>query len=91
MRVRKLGGRGCGRVGRTADGAGRAARRCWALGRRGALRLQGHATGATLAGGARGARPAGRPGRGMGVLLGQQAVHSVHSACFDPISTQYCS
>ena len=25
---------------------------------------------------------------GLGVLLGQQAVHSVHSACFDPIYTQ---
>ena len=23
-----------------------------------------------------------RPGRGLGVLLGQQVVHSVHSACF---------
>ena len=23
--------------------------------------------------------------RGLGMLLGQQAVHSVHSACFDPI------
>ena len=23
--------------------------------------------------------------RGLGVLLGQQAVHSVHSACFDPV------
>ena len=32
-----------------------------------------------------------RPGRGLGVLLGQQAVHSMHSACFDPVSTQYCS
>ena len=31
----------------------------------------------------RGARP--------GVLLGQQAVHSVHSACFWPDLTQYCS
>ena len=29
--------------------------------------------------------------RGPGVLLGQQVVHSVHSACFDPVSTQYCS
>ena len=28
---------------------------------------------------------------GLGVLLGQQAVHSVHSACFDLVSTQYCS
>ena len=34
---------------------------------------------------------AGRSGRGLGLLLGQQAVHSVHSACFDPVSTQYCS
>ena len=32
---------------------------------------------------ARGARPAGRPGRGLGVQLGQWAVHLVHSACFD--------
>ena len=32
-----------------------------------------------------------RPGLGLGMLLGQQAVHLVHSACFDPISTQYCS
>ena len=28
---------------------------------------------------------------GLGVLLGQQAVHSVHSACFGPVSTQYYS
>ena len=30
-------------------------------------------------------------GRGLGVLLGQWAVHSVHSACFWPDLTQYCS
>ena len=29
--------------------------------------------------------------RGLGVLLGQWAVHSVHSACFWPGLTQYCS
>ena len=29
--------------------------------------------------------------RGLGVLLGQWAVHSVHSACFWPSLTQYCS
>ena len=39
----------------------------------------------------RAARAARRPWRGLGVLLGQQAVHSVHSACFDPVSTQYCT
>ena len=38
---------------------------------------------------ARRARPAGRPGRGLGVQLGQWAVHSVHSACFWPGSTRY--
>ena len=36
-----------------------------------------------------GARAAGASG--LGVLLSQQAVHLVHSACFDPVSTQYCS
>ena len=40
---------------------------------------------------ARRARPAGRPGRGLGVQLGQWAVHSVHSACFWPGSTRYFS
>ena len=39
----------------------------------------------------RGALAARRPGRDLGMLLGQQAVHSVHSACFGPVSTQYCS
>ena len=34
--------------------------------------------------GGTGARGAG-VGRCLGVLLGQQAVHSVHSACFDPV------
>ena len=54
---------------------------------------------AGLAAGACGRRERGASGtgtvrsamRGLGVLLGQQAVHSVHSACFDPVSTQYCS
>ena len=27
----------------------------------------------------------------LGVLLGQQAVHLVHSACFDLVLTKYCS
>ena len=26
-----------------------------------------------------------RPGRGLGMLLSQQVVHSLHSACFDPV------
>ena len=47
--------------------------------------------GAYGCGSRRGAREARRPGRGLGVLLGQQAVHSLHSTCFDPVSTQYCS
>ena len=34
---------------------------------------------------ARGVWPAERPGRGLGVQLGQWAVHLVHSACFDPV------
>ena len=39
-----------------------------------------------------GSRRAGHGRLGdLGVLLGQQAVHSVHSACFDPVLTQYCS
>ena len=33
----------------------------------------------------------GRAGAHLGVLLGQQAVHLVHSACFDPVLTQHCS
>ena len=33
----------------------------------------------------RGAWPAGRPGRGLGVQLGQWAVNLVHSACFDHV------
>ena len=42
----------------------------------------------------RGARGAGRRRVAcahLGVLLGQQGVHLVHSACFDPVLTQYCS
>ena len=64
-----------------------------------------HCTGAQAGAGAQ-ARASGARGRGawgaqgkghgrwacgLGVLLGQQAVHSMHSACFDPVSTQYCS
>ena len=57
------------------------------------------ACGRGLTCGARGrqARRARGPGvvraamRGLSVLLGQQAVHSVHSACFDRVSTQYYS
>ena len=41
--------------------------------------------------GARGTGPVRMAMRGLGVLLGQQAVYSVHSACFDPVLTQYCS
>ena len=59
---------------------------CWA-GRKRARRWHGRA-GGRLAGLGRRAR---QGMRGLGMLLGQQAVHSVHSACFDPVSTQYCS
>ena len=66
------------RHGRTS--AGRAA---------GGHALQAGGTGARQAGTwarqAREARPAGRPRRGLGVLLGQWAVHLVHSTCFDPV------
>ena len=61
--------------------AGHVGTQAGALGRRRALRRDSR----------RKARAARRPGRGLGLLLGQHAVHSVHSACFDPVSTQYCS
>ena len=52
------------------------------------IRLGARALGGT------GARQAGAGrgrARGLGVLLGQWAVHSVHSACFWPGLTQYGS
>ena len=76
------------RAGHAGAQAGRAGR--WALGRRGE-RGGRHAGADGRVGSATGKR-AGRPAmRGLDMLLGQQAVHSVNSACFDPISTQYCS
>ena len=44
--------------------------------------------------GALGTRGAGRRHAAcahLGALLGQQAVPLAHSACFDPVLTQYCS
>ena len=79
-----------------AVGAGEHKRgsRRWGVGWHGRRRT-GHwgarGAGARGRGSRRRARTSRRPGRGLGVLLGQQAVHSVHSACFDPVSTQYCS
>ena len=89
-----------GRGARRSKARGKLAHGRWAMGRwvRGTTRA--HRAGRRALGsrqgrggrtaGARGARGMGDV-RGLGVLLGQQAVHSVHSACFDPISTQYCS
>ena len=82
-----------GWAGRRARGAARA------LGAQGRGRWGGRQAGAGAgAGVGAGAHGRGRQagaGRaamgGRGVLQGQQAVHSVHSACFDPVSTQYCS
>ena len=67
-----------GRAGGKRAGRGRRTRRA-----RGALDR--------WARGARGTGAVRAAMRGLGVLLGQQAVHSVHSSCFDPVSTQYCS
>ena len=69
--------------------AGCAGSRCWEQAQAGRAGRQALGTGA--GGACRQEGLARRPGRGLGVLLGQQAMHSVHSACFDPVSTQYCS
>ena len=78
-----------GRAGAGRAGAGRAGR-AGACGRRTLGRRAVGARGRQSRGArqARGTRPAGRPGRGLGVQLGQWAVHSVHSACFWPGSTR---
>ena len=75
--ARRASGR-AGRWARAAGAHGRAGTRC----RRAARALGRQARGAQQA---RGARPAGRPGRDLGVQLGQWVVHLVHSACFDPV------
>ena len=64
-----------------------------AAGGMGALRVARGAPGARALGGmgARQARAGRGRARGLGVLLGQWAVHSVHSACFWPGLAQYCS
>ena len=72
---------GCGR--RAHGGRGRRAH-----GERG---RRAHGARGRRALGARGTSAVSAAMPGLGVLLGQQAVHSVHSACFDPVSTQYCS
>ena len=68
---------------------GRGARQAGTRCRRAADRHAGHDKQARDARQARGARPTGWPGRGLGVQLGQWAVHLVHSACFLPSSTRY--
>ena len=89
-------GRAGGRWGAGARGAG--ARGAWACGARG---LAGAAGARGARGRQAGARAAGARralGAGcrraacahLGVLAGLWAVHLVHSACFDPVLTQYC-
>ena len=87
---RRTGAPGRGALGRGESG--RWASERWASDTaRARRRALGHKQGPPgRAAGACGARGMGT-GRGLGVLLGQQAVHSVHSACFDLVSTQYCS
>ena len=95
---------GAGRVARHGRTGERGVRR--RLGAHGELGHAGAAVGAGALGGTgagargvgargrcsrRGAHVTRRPRRGLSMLLGQQAMHSVHSACFDPVSTQYCS
>ena len=73
---------------------GRAGPRGQAPGGRRARRRHGRTASGAGALGGKGARQAGVGqcrARGLGVLLGQWAVHSVHSACFWPGLTQYCS
>ena len=91
-------GLGAGRA--CAQGLGTRARRKGAAGARGAQGAQAGSGGrARCDRGVAGARDRRARGalctgavraamRGLGVLLGQQAVYS---ACFDPVSTQYCS
>ena len=74
-RARALGCAGAGAAG--ARGAPRRAGRAEAAGARGAL---GSRTGCRRAACAH-----------LGMLAGLWAMHLVHSACFDPVSTQYCS
>ena len=82
------GGGGVRRAGEALGAEALGARGRRTLGRRAA---RAHDRRARAAGGLhrgrgrRGARSTGRPGRGLGVQLGQWAVHLVHSACFDPV------
>ena len=62
-----------------------------AAGRRRARRRGARGAGVLGRAGACGTQAWKRLGRGLSVLLGQQVVHSMHSACFDPVLTQYCS
>ena len=79
---------GRGRAGCEAGRPGRATGRLGPAGR--ATGRLGRAAGARRALGARaGCRRAACAH--LGVLAGLWALHSMHSACFDPISTQYCS
>ena len=75
-------------AGRTSAGRAGAGR---ALGRAGGTGAGARGVGARGHSSRRGARATRRLGRGLGMLLGQQVVHSLHSACFDPVSTWYCS
>ena len=72
-----------GRWARGHDG-----RQAGARGRRHSMGAQGRAERSGRAGGLAG-RSAGRAGHdrlgGLGVLLGQRAMHLVHSACFGPV------
>ena len=71
---------------------GAGAGRRWALGGTGARGDQaGRAGWARRALGARGVGRRRAACSRLGVLLGQQAMHLVHSACFDLVLTQYCS
>ena len=94
-RRRRHGRAGAGRWARWASGRvrqadtgqarGRDARKAGTRCRRAARARGRQSRGARQA---RGTRPAGRPGRDLGVQLGEWAVHSVHSACFWPGSTR---
>ena len=80
-------------IGCAGRGAGRRRRR-WArraLGVRALGEREQGAGRAERAGAGGRAGQAGLAARGLGVLLGQWAVHLVHSACFWPNLTWYCS
>ena len=88
-------GRGAGGVARRAGGAAGSraqADMVCAAGRHGARgrRTLGRRAGGCAAAGARGAAASAQGAR-PGVLLGQRAMHSLHSACFWPDLTRYFS